>query len=103
MPEQLPTEAPIRPFDARMLDVGHGHWLYVEEVGARDGMPAGLAMSIANRWFNDDPTNLVVKGAFLLVDPKGRPDETRRLWSQAKAAGEDIDELMLVLDDKYDL
>lgn len=40
MPEQLPSEAPIRPFDARMLDVGNGHWLYVEEVGVRGGLPA---------------------------------------------------------------
>jgi proline iminopeptidase len=29
-----------RPFDARMLSVGDGHWLYVEEVGSRDGIPA---------------------------------------------------------------
>ncbi|WP_068460292.1 prolyl aminopeptidase [Hyphomicrobium sulfonivorans] len=31
---------PLRPFDARMLDVGDGHWIYVEEVGRRDGVPA---------------------------------------------------------------
>lgn len=31
---------PFRPFDAVMLDVGDGHWLYVEEVGRRDGVPA---------------------------------------------------------------
>ena len=31
---------PLRPFDARMLSVGDGHWLYVEEVGAADGIPA---------------------------------------------------------------
>jgi len=31
---------PLRPFDARMLDVGDGHWLYVEEVGRKDGIPA---------------------------------------------------------------
>jgi proline iminopeptidase len=40
MPEQVPSESPVHPFDARMLDVGNGHWLYVEEVGARDGLPA---------------------------------------------------------------
>jgi proline iminopeptidase len=34
------TAEPMRPFDARMLDVGDGHWLYVEEVGRRDGVPA---------------------------------------------------------------
>ncbi|HWK38557.1 MAG TPA: prolyl aminopeptidase, partial [Hyphomicrobium sp.] len=31
---------PLRPFDARMLSVGGGHWLYVEEVGKRGGVPA---------------------------------------------------------------
>jgi proline iminopeptidase len=30
----------LRPFDARMLDVGDGHWVYVEEVGKRGGIPA---------------------------------------------------------------
>lgn len=30
----------LRPFDARMLDVRDGHWLYVEEVGRPDGIPA---------------------------------------------------------------
>lgn len=30
----------VRPFDARMLDVGDGHWLYVEEIGTRGGRPA---------------------------------------------------------------
>ncbi len=29
-----------RPFDAVMLDVGSGHWIYVEQVGLRDGIPA---------------------------------------------------------------
>ncbi len=28
-----------RPFDARMLHVGDGHWLYVEEYGVRGGRP----------------------------------------------------------------
>ena len=31
---------PLRPFDARMLSVGDGHWLYVEEVGRAGGIPA---------------------------------------------------------------
>jgi proline iminopeptidase len=29
-----------RPLDAIMLSVGDGHWLYVEEVGTRGGVPA---------------------------------------------------------------
>ncbi len=34
-----PPREPPRPFDARMLDAGGGHWLYVEEIGRRDGVP----------------------------------------------------------------
>jgi proline iminopeptidase len=29
----------FRPFDARMLEVGDGHWIYVEEVGLKGGRP----------------------------------------------------------------
>ncbi|MBS0269019.1 MAG: prolyl aminopeptidase [Proteobacteria bacterium] len=29
----------FRPFDARMLAVGDGHWIYVEEVGSKGGRP----------------------------------------------------------------
>lgn len=37
--DQHAPSAPIRPFDARMLDAGDGHWLYVEEVGTRGASP----------------------------------------------------------------
>jgi proline iminopeptidase len=40
MPDQATASEPLRPFDARMLDVGDGHWLYVEEVGRTDGVAA---------------------------------------------------------------
>jgi len=30
----------FRPFDARMLDVGNGHWIYIEEIGRKGGRPA---------------------------------------------------------------
>ena len=33
-------KSPLRPFDARMICVGDGHWIYVEEVGKRGGRPA---------------------------------------------------------------
>ncbi len=36
---QTITAAPPRPFDAIMLDVGDGHWVYVEEVGKKGGIP----------------------------------------------------------------
>ena len=32
--------SPLRPFDARMLCVGDGHWIYVEEIGSKGGVPA---------------------------------------------------------------
>lgn len=34
-----PSSDSLRPFDARMLDVGDGHWIYVEEVGLKGGKP----------------------------------------------------------------
>lgn len=68
----------------------------------KEELPAGLALAIANTWFTDDPANKVVKGALYLVDPAGRPEETRRLWEEARAAGVDIDSLMPVLDDTYE-
>lgn len=40
MPDSAPSSDALRPFDARMLCVGDGHWLYVEEVGRRGGIPA---------------------------------------------------------------
>jgi proline iminopeptidase len=39
MTSQAPTDIP-RPFDAVMLSVGDGHWIYVEEVGTPGGIPA---------------------------------------------------------------
>lgn len=41
MPDTALPQLPLpRPFDARMLAVGDGHWIYVEEVGTRGGIPA---------------------------------------------------------------
>lgn len=44
MPADNPSDAapPARPYDAIMLDVGDGHWLYVEQVGNPDGVPVLL-------------------------------------------------------------
>ena len=38
--EDAKRSEPVRPFDAIMLDAGDKHWLYVEEIGRRDGAPA---------------------------------------------------------------
>ncbi len=46
LPQKAPEHAPEiarpspRPYDAIMLDVGDGHWLYVEQVGNPHGVPA---------------------------------------------------------------
>lgn len=40
MPDDTKNLQALRPYDARMLAVGDGHWLYVEEVGRSDGVPA---------------------------------------------------------------
>ncbi len=37
---EIKSADPVRPFDARMIAVGDGHWLYVEEIGRKDGVPA---------------------------------------------------------------
>ena len=39
-PTPEPTIPTRRPYDACMLDVGEGHWVYVEEIGRADGIPA---------------------------------------------------------------
>ena len=46
-------------------------------------LPSGLAMALANRWFDTKPDNDVLRGAFMFVDPKGGADEAKRLWQQA--------------------
>ena len=40
MPLETNTQTTIRPFDAVMLSVGDGHWIYVEEVGTQGAVPA---------------------------------------------------------------
>jgi proline iminopeptidase len=40
MADRSSNADPLRPFDARMLEVGDGHWIYVEEIGRSDGVPA---------------------------------------------------------------
>lgn len=39
MTVQTSPPSPIRPFDAIMLDVGDGHWIYAEQVGTSGGVP----------------------------------------------------------------
>jgi hypothetical protein len=60
-------------------------------------------MSIANTWFDDSAKNDVIRGAFQLVDPNGKPEEAERLWEGAGDAGAPVDELLKVLDDNYEI
>jgi hypothetical protein len=86
----------VRP-DAMVIRYGG-----VNKTIKRTQIPSGLAMAIANTWFDSSPTNKVVKGAFLLVDPAGKPEDARRMWLEAEAAGVDVQSLMPVIDEKYE-
>jgi hypothetical protein len=68
-------------------------------------LPAGVAMALATRWLDvKAPSTKIIRGAFHAVDPKGGdPAQARRLWEEAKLLGGEVDELMPVLDDKFDL
>lgn len=39
-PLDQPLPENLRPYDARMLSVGQGHWLFIEQVGNPQGFPA---------------------------------------------------------------
>lgn len=68
-----PLYPPVEPFDQRMLDVGEGHRLYVEQCGNPDGLPVvvlhggpGGGCSPAMRRYFDPATYRVV-----LFDQRG--------------------------------
>jgi hypothetical protein len=62
-----------------------------------DELPAGLAVAIANRWFDDRPENKVCLGAFYFVDPRTDIAEAKRLWEEAAGAGVDVKRLLALL------
>jgi hypothetical protein len=62
-----------------------------------DELPAGLAVAIANRWFDDRPDNKVYVGAFYFVDPRTDVAEAKRLWEEAASAGVDVKRLIALL------
>jgi hypothetical protein len=62
-----------------------------------DELPAGLAVAIAKRWFDDRPVNKVYLGAFYFVDPRTGIAEAKRLWEEAASAGVDVKRLLALL------
>jgi hypothetical protein len=60
-------------------------------------MPASLAVTLAQRWFNQDAGNKLFLGAFLAVDPQGDKNEARQYWEQATAGGASAQDLMPLL------
>ena len=67
-------------------------------------LPSGLAMAIADRWFDQGAASTrVIRGALYAVDRQGeKKDEARRLWQEAELGGVQVGDLMKVLDDTYD-
>jgi hypothetical protein len=64
---------------------------------ARDDLPIGVAIGLAEAWFNqDDPASKIFLGSIHLVHPKGDRDKARALWQQAAVAGKEREvELLL--------
>jgi hypothetical protein len=62
-----------------------------------DELPAGLAVAIARRWFDEKPENKVYVGAFYFVDHRTDRAEARRLWEEATSAGVDARLLLALL------
>jgi hypothetical protein len=69
----------------------------------RLGMPGGLAMAVADTWFNPNAASTkVFRGAFYAVEPGADVNEARRLWQEAALSGTNTAPLLPVLADTYD-
>ncbi len=60
-------------------------------------MPVALAMTLAQRWFDQSPANKLMLGAFQAVDPQGSREEARQFWESATAGGASAEDLMPLL------
>jgi hypothetical protein len=55
---------------------------------ARDDLPIGVAIGLAEAWFNrDDPASKIFLGSIHLAHPKGDRDKARQLWQEAAQQG----------------
>lgn len=67
-----------------------------------EALPAKLVLAIADRRFAAEAaSSSVFRGAFMAVEPKFGKERARQLWRSASAAGVDIGDLEMVLDDSY--
>lgn len=62
-----------------------------------DRLPAGLALAIAKRWYDERPENQLYLGAFYFVDPNDKLAEAKQVWDAAKQAGIGEAERLLAL------
>lgn len=69
-----------------------------------DDVPSGLAEVLFERVRDmKDPLNKMSKGAFHATDKNRGLDSARRIFQEAQLLGGDVEELLAVLDDKYDV
>ncbi len=67
-----------------------------------EALPAEFVLAIADRRFAAEAaSSSVFRGAFMAVEPRFGKERARQLWQSASAAGIDIGDLELVLDDSY--
>ena len=90
----------FRPFDARMLYVGDGHWIYVEEVGFKGGRPIaflhggpGSGSQHLHRTLFDPARDHV-----FLIDQRGAGRSHPYLSRAANTTSHLIDDLEIVRD-----
>ena len=67
----------------------------------RGQIPSGLALALADRWFNQRAVSTkVFKGAYMAVTPRYEVATVKQMWSDAASEGVDLGDLMEVLDDR---
>lgn len=67
-------------------------------------IPAGLAKHLAEQQLGArNPETQMIVGSFILVEPEGDQARVREKWEEAKSSGAEVDDLMRILDDSYEL
>lgn len=67
-------------------------------------IPAGLAKFLAEQQLGaDSPETKRITGAFVLVSPQGGQEKALEDWNAAKQQGDDIEPLLMLLEDDYNL